>query len=71
MSTIESKALTIPVKERVRVMLQSLPDNCTFEDVQYGLYVIESIERGREAIDRGEVISHEEVKQRMAKWLTK
>lgn len=32
-------------KEEVRSLLQRLPENCTLEDVQYHLYVIEKVQR--------------------------
>jgi hypothetical protein len=34
------------VKEEVRVLLDKLPDDCSLEDVQYHLYVVEKIHRG-------------------------
>jgi predicted transcriptional regulator len=71
MSTIESRVLSMPAKEQVRAMLDALPSDCTIEDVQYGLYVLEKIRRGIEELDRGEGIPHEEVKRQMEKWLTK
>jgi predicted transcriptional regulator len=71
MSTIESQVLALPVKEQVRVLLDQLPSDCTFEDVQYGLFVLEKIRRGRESIDRGEGIPHEEVERQVKQWLTK
>ena len=36
------------VKEEVRSLLSKLPDECTFEDVQYHLYVVEKIQKGVE-----------------------
>ncbi|MGZ4807989.1 MAG: hypothetical protein ACXVH7_03585 [Thermoanaerobaculia bacterium] len=39
------------------------------EDIQYHIYVRQAIQRGIEAADRGELIEHEEVERRMAKWL--
>ena len=71
MSTVGSAILARSDKEQVRVLLDSLPNDCTIEDVQYGLFVIERIRDGLEAVERGDVISHEEVKKRMEKWLTK
>jgi predicted transcriptional regulator len=60
-----------PVKEQIRAMLDRLPNDCTMEDVQYGLYVLGRVRRGLESIDRGEGIAHEEVKRRMSEWLSK
>ena len=59
------------VKEEVKSLLQKLPDNCTFEDVQYHLYVIEKIQRGTERAEKEGTISQEEIERRMSKWTTR
>lgn len=56
-------------KEEVRLLLDRLPEEASFEDIQYHIYVQEAIRRGREAADRGELVDQEEVERRMAKWL--
>jgi predicted transcriptional regulator len=56
-------------KEEVRMLLDRLPDEASFEDIQYHIYVQEAIRRGRESADRGELIDQSEVERRMAKWL--
>jgi predicted transcriptional regulator len=56
-------------KEEVRMLLDRLPEEASFEDIQYHIYVQEAIRRGREAADRGELIEHEEIERRMSKWL--
>jgi predicted transcriptional regulator len=56
-------------KEQIRELLDKLPDDVSYEDVQYHIYVQQAVQRGIEAADRGEVISQEEVERRMAKWL--
>ena len=33
-------------KQQVASMLQKLPDDCSLEDIQYHLYVIEKIKNG-------------------------
>jgi len=35
-------------KEEIRKMLDSLPDDASWEDVQYAIYVRQRIERARE-----------------------
>lgn len=58
------------VKEEVRRMIESLPDDATWEDVQYSIYVRERIERGRrEAADR-KILDEDEAERRMKPWLT-
>jgi predicted transcriptional regulator len=56
------------VKDELRRIVDELPDDCTFEDVQYKLYVLEKVRKGLEQIDRGETVPHEEVLQRLRKW---
>lgn len=56
------------VKEEVTALLEKLPEDCTLEDVQYHLYVLEKIKRGQADIDAGRTVTHEEAKQRLSKW---
>jgi predicted transcriptional regulator len=57
------------VKQEVSELINRLPDNCTLEDIQYHLYVLQKIERGLEDAKEGRVYSQEEVEKMMAKWL--
>jgi predicted transcriptional regulator len=57
------------VKEVVYRLLEALPEDASIEDIQYHLYVMQKIQAGQEAIDAGEVISHEEVMRELATWL--
>jgi predicted transcriptional regulator len=59
------------VKEQVRKMIEQLPDECSVEDVQYQLFLIEKVRRGLESIDEGKGIPHEQVRKRFASWATK
>jgi predicted transcriptional regulator len=56
-------------KEEVRKILDAIPDDASFEDIQYHIYVREKIDRGLEDIEQGRVLSQEEVERRMSKWL--
>ena len=56
-------------KEEVRQLLDTLPDDASYEDIQYHIYVRQAIQRGIEAADRGELLEQEEIERRMAKWL--
>jgi predicted transcriptional regulator len=58
-------------KEEVRKMLDWLPDDASFEDIQYHIYVREKIGRGMEDIKAGRLLTQEEVERRMSKWLGK
>ena len=52
------------VKEDAVNLIRSLPDNCSWDDIIYEMYVKKKIEEGLKAADEGRVISHEEVKKR-------
>lgn len=58
-------------KEEVRRILDSLPDDATLEDIQYRIYVRQAITAGLRDVDRGQVVTQEEVEQRMARWTGK
>jgi predicted transcriptional regulator len=56
-------------KNEVESLLRKLPDDCTLEDIQYHLYVLEKIQRGLEAADTQGTLTQEEVEQRLSKWI--
>lgn len=60
----------LAVKEIVEEILEQLPDETTLEEVQYRLYVRQKIEQGLADAEAGRVITHDEVKKRMQKWLS-
>jgi predicted transcriptional regulator len=57
-------------KEEVKALLQTLPDDCSLEDIQYHLYVIEKVRNGLEEADSQGTVPQEEVEHRLSKWLT-
>jgi predicted transcriptional regulator len=56
-------------KEVVQRMISELPDEVSFEDIQYHIYVQEAVQRGLDAVERGEVVDQEEIERRMARWI--
>ena len=59
----------IDIKKQAHDVINKLPDNCSWEDVQYHLYAVEKIQQGLESIENGCTVSHEDVKNRLSKWL--
>ncbi len=55
------------VKQKVLEALEQLPADASFDDVMEQIYFLSKIERGLEQLDRGEVVSHDEVKRRFLK----
>ncbi len=56
-------------KQDVEAMIKALPDDATFEDMQYKLYVLEKIHEGQKSISEHGGVSQEDAKKRMSKWL--
>ena len=53
-------------KEEAMQLISRLPEEVTWEDIMYRLYVKRKIEEGIKAADEGRTISHDEVKELFA-----
>jgi len=60
--------MTSPKAEVAR-MLNTLSEDCSFEDVQYPLYVLEKVRRGLERAATEDTVSHQDAKARLDRWL--
>jgi predicted transcriptional regulator len=56
-------------KEEVLEIVRDLPDESSYEDIQYHIYVRAKIEKSLADADAGRLIDHEEVERRATKWL--
>ena len=54
-------------QEAIKVILK-LPDTANIDDIMYELYVVDKVKKGREAAERGETISIEDLKREMQTW---
>jgi hypothetical protein len=52
------------VKQEVSEFLKRLPDDCTFEDVQYHLYVLEKVRRSEERAEKEGALPQRELERR-------
>ena len=57
-------------KQDVEKLLNKLPDDCSVEDVQYHLYILEKVKHGLEDARARGTLSQEEVEGRLSKCLT-
>ena len=55
-------------KDEAIRLIQSLPDDCSLEDIQYHLYVRQKVERGIQAAQEGRVVPQDEAERRVAEW---
>ena len=58
-------------KQEVTGLLNCLPEDCSLEDIQYHLYVLQKIERGMKDVAEGRVYTQEEVEKKMSRWIEK
>jgi len=58
-------------KEEVEALLDKLPDNCSLEDIQYHLYVLEKVRNGLAAADTQGTLTQDEAEERLGRWLAK
>jgi hypothetical protein len=56
-------------KDEVSALLEKLPDDASYEDIQYHLYVLEKVKRGLERAETEGVLQHEDARSRLGKWL--
>jgi len=57
------------IKEEAIRLIQSLPEDCSIEDIQYHLYVWQKIENGLAAVESGRSVSQEDTERRVAEWV--
>ena len=53
------------VKDEAKKMIDRLPDNATWDDIMYELYVKKKIAAGLKAVEEGKVVSYEDAKKRL------
>ena len=56
-------------KQQILKAIEELPDDATVEDALERLYLLYKIERGVQQAEDGELVTQQEARQRMAKWL--
>ncbi|HEX9941512.1 MAG TPA: hypothetical protein VGG03_05830 [Thermoanaerobaculia bacterium] len=54
------------IKDELRDLVENLPDDATWGEVMYAIYVRQKIAMGLKAADEDRVVPHEAVKQRFA-----
>lgn len=55
------------VKEAAQKVLDALPEDATWDDLMYELYVNKKVDEGKAAAGEGKVVSHEEARKKVAK----
>ncbi len=56
-------------KENIIEMIKGFPNDISMEDIIEAIYVRQKIEKGLKDSEEGNLFTHEEAKERLAKWL--
>ena len=56
-------------KQQVESLLHKLPENCSLEDIQYHLYVLDKVRHGLEDAKQQGTLSQDDVEKRLSQWL--
>ncbi len=59
------------IKQQALEALSRLPENCSWDDVHYHLYVRQKVAEAELDIERGDVLTTEEMEHHFARWLEK
>jgi len=57
------------IKDKIKSILNQLPEDCSIEDIQYHLYVLEKVRQGLNVADTESRLRQEEVEGLLSKWL--
>jgi predicted transcriptional regulator len=59
-------------KKEIQELLEELPEDSTYEEIQYHIYVRQKIQQGLADVEEDRVVSQEEVERQMEeRWLDK
>ncbi|HEY3700138.1 MAG TPA: hypothetical protein VGK97_12440 [Spongiibacteraceae bacterium] len=56
------------LKQEALESLQRLPEDADIDEIMYRLYVIDKLRKSRDAVEQGQVISHDDLKRDIEKW---
>ena len=57
-----------PLKKEARDAIAKPPDDADIDEIMYRLYVLDKIRKGREAVEQGHTISHEDLRREIEQW---
>ena len=56
-------------KAEVGALLDKLPEDCSLEDIQYHLYVMDKVRRGLDVADTEGAIDQEQAEEQLSEWI--
>ncbi len=59
------------IKHQVIKLIEALPEGVSLDEIMAELYFKKQVDSGLKELDEGKGIPHEEVEERLSKWLIK
>jgi len=56
------------VKQEALKTIHQLPEDADIDEIMYQLYVLDKIRKGQEAIEQGQTLTSEQLKQEIDSW---
>jgi hypothetical protein len=56
------------LKRKAVEAISRLPDTASIDEIMYELYVIDKVNKGRDAAEKGDATSSEDLKKEMRSW---
>jgi predicted transcriptional regulator len=56
-------------KKTALKLIEKMPDSASLEQIMYGLFFRQRVDRGLAELDRGKTVTHDEVRRSVARWL--
>ena len=56
-------------KESLAELVPKLPDDVSFDDIMYRLFILTRLDQARREAEAGDVVEHEEVERLMEQWI--
>ena len=56
------------LKQEALAAIEQLPETADIDAIMYKLYVIDKVRKGREAVEKGETISVEDLNREIESW---
>ena len=58
-----------PAKRIALRVIEQMPEDASLEDLMYELYFRQRVDRGLRELQKNKIVSHEDVKRSVARWL--
>ena len=56
------------LKQEAINAISKLPETADIDEIMYRFYVIDKVRKGKDAVERGETISNEDLKKEVESW---